>query len=64
MQINVKNIRTKLGLTQSEFASKLGVTKGTVSTWETGSRVPGLSTIEKICELFDVTYEQVIGTLI
>lgn len=61
MQINVKNIRTKLGMTQTEFASKLGITKGTVSTWETGARLPGLSTVNKICELFDLSYEQVIG---
>lgn len=62
MQINVKNIRTKLGMTQAEFASKLGITKGTVSTWENGTRLPGLSTVNKICELFDLSYEQVIGS--
>lgn len=62
MQINVKNIRIKLGMTQAEFASKLGITKGTVSTWENGTRLPGLSTVNKICELFDLSYEQVIGS--
>lgn len=36
----VKDIRSKLGLTQVEFAKKLGVDTKTVQNWESGKRIP------------------------
>ena len=36
----VKAIRSKLGLTQVEFAKKLGVDTKTVQNWESGKRIP------------------------
>lgn len=35
----VRKIRTKLGLTQTELADRLGVTQAAVSMWEDGKRV-------------------------
>jgi transcriptional regulator with XRE-family HTH domain len=34
----LRQIRTRLGLTQGEFASRLGVWLNTVSRWEIGER--------------------------
>ena len=34
--MNIKLLRTKLGLSQVEFAKLLGTTQMTVSTWENG----------------------------
>lgn len=36
----IRKIRQQLGLTQEEFAAKLGVTFPTVSRWENGHRKP------------------------
>lgn len=36
----VKKLREFLGITQSEFAQELGISKLTVSQWETGYRKP------------------------
>lgn len=36
----IADIRRDLGLTQLEFAHLLGVTPGTVSTWENRKRLP------------------------
>ena len=37
----LKRIRTKLGLSQEAFAQRLGVSVGTVQSWEIGRRNPG-----------------------
>jgi putative transcriptional regulator len=38
--VNVREARTKLGLTQEEFASTFGVSTATVKNWEQGRRTP------------------------
>jgi len=38
--MNTKTIRTKLGLTQQEFAYRLGVALPTVARWEAGKGKP------------------------
>ena len=40
MQKLIKNIRDYLGLSQTEFAEKLGVTFATVNRWENGRAIP------------------------
>ena len=40
MQKLVKNIREYLGLSQADFAEKLGVTFATVNRWENGRAMP------------------------
>jgi len=48
----IKSLRTKLGLTQSQFASKLGVSAGTsVSRWECGSRSPSPLALKELRKL-------------
>jgi putative transcriptional regulator len=38
--IDVKNIRSNLGMTQIEFASAFGISVSTLRHWERGDRVP------------------------
>ncbi len=38
--IDVKNIRTKIGMTQNEFASAFGISVSTLRHWERGDRTP------------------------
>lgn len=38
--LNVKDIRKELGLTQKELAKKLGVSEATVQNWEYGRTIP------------------------
>ena len=46
--MNIKILRTELGLTQVEFAKLLGTTQMTISTWENG-KCPDY--INKLAEL-------------
>ncbi|MBI5748138.1 MAG: helix-turn-helix domain-containing protein [Nitrospinae bacterium] len=49
---DIKNIREKLGITQEEFARRIGVTVTTVSRWERGDCLPkSRVVIEKIEKL-------------
>ena len=58
----IKQLRKELGMTQTRLAEKMGVTKGTVSTWETDSRKPGFETLMDLCDLFDRDPGYVMGT--
>ena len=39
-RVNVAALRTKLGLTQAEFASRFGLPIGTIRDWEQGVHIP------------------------
>ena len=58
----IKQLRKEIGMTQTELAEKIGVTKGTVSTWETDSRKPTFGKLIKLCDLFDKDPGYVMGT--
>ena len=47
----IRAIRKKLGLSQTAFSQRLGVTQNTVARWEIGDRHPKWDMMEKICGL-------------
>ena len=46
--MNIKKLRTKLGLTQTEFAKLLGTTQITVSKWENGNCPKYIDSLSKL----------------
>lgn len=44
--MNIKELRTKHGLTQKQLAALIGVTTRTVERWEAGDRVPSTQVLE------------------
>lgn len=50
--------RKGLGMTQMEFAEKLGVTNKAVSKWETAKCLPDASLFSDICLLLDCTVNE------
>jgi len=38
--VDVKNIRSNVGMSQSEFASAFGISVSTLRHWERGDRIP------------------------
>ncbi len=44
----IKEIRSKLGVTQERFAQMIGVTFGTINRWERGVVKPSPLALEKI----------------
>ena len=57
----IKKIRTDNGLTQKEFAYKLGVTFQAVSKWENGKNIPDIGIIKSISEMFNVDVNEIIS---
>lgn len=51
---NIANLRKQLGLTQTQFATKLNVTQGAVSQWETGRTMPDTFQLLSIAKAFDI----------
>ena len=47
----IKDLRAKLGLTQEQFAAKVGVTFSTVNRWENGRGKPSPLAVRRIKEL-------------
>lgn len=54
-----ENRRTK-GFTQIEFAEKLGVSNKSVSRWETGKNLPDVSLFLPICDVLDISVNELI----
>ena len=49
----IKRLRTRMMLTQSEFADAFGVKYGTVNRWEAGSFEPTMKTKRKLAPFFE-----------
>ncbi len=49
----IKALRKRLGLTQEQFAQKVGVTYSTVNHWENGKRTPQPFLVRRLIELRD-----------
>ena len=52
---NIKCLRKAKNCTQAEFAKKLGIKPNTVTSYETGLRVPSDTVIISICREFNVS---------
>lgn len=54
MQERIKTLRKTLGLTQKQFAEKIGVKQNTVAQYEIGRNIPTDMAINLICREFGV----------
>lgn len=55
MNERIKAVRKSAGLKQSEFAERLGIKPNTVTSYETGLRVPSDAIVTSICREFRVS---------
>lgn len=59
--INIRSLREENGMTQSEFAEILDVTRSCVANWETGARIPDCNFVKKIAAVFHVPMDHIYG---
>lgn len=57
---NIKELREKYNLTQSELGKIAGVSDKAVSTWETGAAEPRMGAIQRIADHFGITKGSII----
>lgn len=57
----LKALREHVGLTQEQLAKKLGVSRGSISYYENGDRIPDIEFLHTASEYFDVSYDFLLG---
>ncbi len=57
----IAELRKEKNMTQQELADKLNVTDRAVSHWENGRRLPDISLLKELGNVFNVTIDEIIG---
>lgn len=57
----IMNERKEKKMTQAKLAEKLFVSEKTVSKWENGRGIPDTNTLPKLCEIFDVSLNELLN---
>lgn len=57
VKITLKAARVNAGYSQKEAAEKLGISNATLCKWENYICFPDAQQIDKICELYGVSYD-------
>ncbi len=60
---NLRELRRRRLLTQKELADRLGVRSQTVQLWESGQRYPRPSAQRRLCEVLEVSPEELLAAL-
>ena len=58
---NIIRLRHERKITQKELADFIGVTKASVSKWESGRSIPDVLLLPQIAAFFDVTVDELMG---
>ena len=57
----IKKLREQMGLTQSDLARKLDLTRSSVNGWEMGLAVPLTHNISELSNIFNVSADYLLG---
>lgn len=57
----IKHLREQMGITQSDLAKKLGITRSSVNAWELGISVPSTQYIVELAGIFKVSTDYLLG---
>lgn len=58
---HLKELRTKHGYTQNEIAKILGISRAAYTNIENGKREPDFDTLNKLCDIFNVSSDYLLG---
>ncbi len=59
--MNLKELRQKLNISQSEAAKKLGMPQTTFHYYEVGRNDPSIETLIKMADFFNVSIDELVG---
>lgn len=57
---NFKSARTQAGLTQQQVADALSLDRSAVAHYEMGDSMPNARNLQKICELFNISFDKLL----
>lgn len=58
--MKLKEIRERVGLTQTAIAKKMGVTSATITQYEKGARTPNAEKMMQLAKILNVTVEDIV----
>lgn len=58
---NIKRLRKNANMTQEELAEMLSISSQAVSRWETDSAMPDISLLPSLCNIFNVSADDLLG---
>lgn len=58
---NLKAARNEVGMTQKQVAEHLGVVESCYANWEQGRTEPNIAMLRKLCELFDISLDELVN---
>lgn len=58
----ISELRSQFGITQSDLAKRLGVTRSSVNAWELGFATPQLKHIVEMSKIFGTTVDGILNT--
>ncbi len=61
LQTRIKELRKEHGLTQKQLAQMLGKSETGLASWEQGLSEPCVADIIKLCEIFHVSSDYLLG---
>lgn len=56
-KITLKAARVNANLSQAEAAAKIGVAVSTLKNWETGKTFPTQPKIERLCDVYGISFD-------
>lgn len=59
---NLKEYRTRMGKTQKDVATYLGIERSTYAKYENGSSEPTFETLRRLSEYFGASVDEIMGT--
>ena len=57
----IYKLRTKRSMTQEQLAEKIGVSRQSVSKWETDCAIPDIEKLKLLAEIFEVSITELLG---
>ena len=61
MKTNIASERVKMGLSQEQLGSRLGVSRDVIKGWETGTSVPRADLVIRLADLFGCTVDYLLA---
>ncbi|MEY8285273.1 helix-turn-helix transcriptional regulator [Lachnospiraceae bacterium 50-23] len=61
---NLFNARKKKGMSQEAVAEKLGVSRQTISKWETDETLPDIRQSKRLAVLYDLSLDELIDSIL
>lgn len=58
--MNLRKMRTRIGITQTELARRMGVRQNTITQWELGNRQPRAEMLPKLADTLGCTLDELL----